>query len=83
MICTLHLYLNGQYYSKKDIALSVDQSDLDRKENFLIREMELQSAAQIFRIENYRQIIKCQYNYDIVAVFTSKVDNYGSDEDFS
>lgn len=79
MICTLKLYLKGHYYSQKEVRLSDDQEDLTGKENLSIRETQLQSAASVFRIENYRQIIKCQYDYDIVAIFKSSMTVYDFD----
>lgn len=82
MRCTLYLYLNRVYFSKKEIELSGDSPELSSEQNFTIRETELKSAIEVFRIENYRQIIKCQYDYDFVAGFTSKGNDYGRDEDF-
>lgn len=83
MTCKLVLYLKGAYYANKVIELSPDNDNLDEEQNCSIRESELKSAAEVFRIEHYRQIIKCQYEYDIVAIFESSIKNYGPEPDFN
>lgn len=83
MKCLLQLYLNGHYYTSKEIELSDDEDEMPRSMSQQIREEELKSAAEVFRIQHYRQIIKCQYNYDITATFKSKLRCYGPEFDFT
>ena len=81
MNCTLRLYLGGYFYISKEIQLTADRDDLEYEQNFQIRESELKSAVEVFRVEYYRQIIKCQYNYDITATFKSQMKEHGPSYD--
>ena len=73
MTCRLLLYLKGAWFISKEITLSDDNAELDDNQNFLIREAELKSAVEVFRIQYYKLIIKCAYEYDIAAVFSSSM----------
>lgn len=82
MKCTLRLYLKSVYFISKEIELSDDVEGTYFEYNFKIRESQLKSAVEVFRIENYKQIIKMQYDYDITATFQSAMKQHSPSNDF-
>lgn len=76
MTCELNMYLKGVYYLSKEVLLHDNSYDLTEEDNCTIREIELDAHVQKFRIENIRQIIKSQYECQVVIIFQSKINKY-------
>ena len=73
MTCRLELYLKSAYFISEEIEIPGYEGIEMTEQEHLLREEDIKSAAQKLRIRYLRQIIKCEYDYHVVAVFQSKM----------
>ena len=77
----LTLYLNGSYFQDMGIEIPpYEQLDEYKDKNFELnqrkREQYVNYQVEVMKILYTRQLIKCQWNYEIMLTVESKMTNY-------
>ena len=76
----LQLFIKGELITEREIHFSAFNYDLEFECNVQFREMELIHAKEKLKLIYLRRIMKNHFDYNIVLVVQSKLNNQPSDE---
>lgn len=76
----LQLFIKGELITEREIQFSAFNYDLEFEFNVQFREMELIHAKEKLKLIYLRRIMKNHFDYNIVLVVQSKLNNQPSDE---